>query len=119
MKFKNLSVFTLIVCLLLTCLPQTAFATESVVEEFEIPENAVYLSTAEDILALAENCISDAWSRDQVFVLKNDIDLSGTAFTSIPTFGGIFLGQGNTISGLRLSGEQNAQGFFHHFHIAQ
>lgn len=112
MKFKNLSVFTLLVCLLLTCFPQTAFATESNAEEFVIPADAVYLSTAEDILALAENCISDAWSRDQVFVLKNDIDLGGTAFTSIPTFGGIFLGQGYTISGLRLTGEVTAMGFF-------
>ena len=70
--------------------------------EFEIPEDAVYLATAEDLLALAENCISDAWSRDQVFVLKNDIDLTGVPFTSIPTFGGTFLGQGFTISGLTL-----------------
>ena len=119
MKFKNLRnklwACVLVVCLLLTGIPTTAFATESdeaEPEEFIIPEDAIYLSSPEDILNLAENCISDAWSRDKVFVLKNDIDLSGTEFTSIPTFGGTFLGQGFTVSGLRLTGEVTALGFF-------
>ena len=119
MKFKNLRnnlwACVLVVCLLLTGLPTTAFAAESdeaETEEVIIPEDAVYLSTPEDILKLAENCISDAWSWDKVVVLKNDIDLSGTEFTSIPTFGGTFLGQGFTVSGLRLTGEVNALGFF-------
>ena len=119
MKFKNLRnklwACVLVACLLLTGLPTTAFATESdeaESEEVVIPEAAVYLSTPEDILKLAENCISDAWSRDQVFVLKNDIDLSGTEFTSIPTFGGTFLGQGFTITGFRLNGQMSSYGFF-------
>ena len=120
MKFKNwrnkLWALVLITCLLLTSLPLTAFATESETEaeteEFVIPEDAVYLSSPEDILELAENCISDAWSRDKVFVLKNDINLSGVAFEGIPTFGGTFLGQGHIISGLKLTGEVTALGFF-------
>ena len=118
MKFKNwmkkLCVFVFIACLLLAAMPVAAFAaeTEGETEEIVIPEDAIYLSTTEDLLALAENCIRDAWSRDRVFVLNNDIDLSGTEFSSIPTFGGIFLGQGHTISGLRLTGEVSAMGFF-------
>lgn len=120
MKLKNLKnrlwAFALVVCLLLTGIPMAAFATESEaeaeIEEYVIPEDAIYLSSAADLLELAENCISDAWSRDKVFVLKNDIDLSGVAFASIPTFGGTFLGQGYTISGLRLTGEVTALGFF-------
>ena len=106
----------LIACFLLSGMPLTALAAESDgetrAEEFVIPEDAIYLSTPEDIRLLAENCVSDAWSREKVFVLKNDIDLTGAAFSPIPTFGGIFLGQGFAISGLRLSGEQDAQGFF-------
>ena len=109
---KRLWALAAICCLLLTCVPLAAVAEEEETAECEIPEDAVYLATAEDLLALAENCISDAWSRDQVFVLKNDIDLTGVPFTSIPTFGGTFLGQGFTISGLTLGAEQNAQGFF-------
>lgn len=89
---KKLWVCVLVVCLLLTGIPTAAFAAgsgEAEPDAFVIPGNAVYLSTPEDILKLAENCISDAWSRDQVFVLKNDIDLSGTEFAFIPTFGSI------------------------------
>ena len=108
-------VLALIGCLLLSGMP-AAFATESgaanEAEKFVIPEDAIYLSTPEDLLALAENCVSDAWSRGKVFVLQNDIDLSGVAFEPIPSFGGTFLGQGFTVSGLRLTGELNAQGFF-------
>ena len=113
---RSMWAFMLIACLLLCGMPVTAFADESdeetQTEAFVIPEDAIYLSTPEDLLELAKNCISDAWSRDKVFVLKNDIDLTGVAFTSIPTFGGTFLGQGYTISGLRLTGEVTAQGFF-------
>ena len=116
MKRKNRSnrlwAAALIVCMLLIHMPAAAFATEAEAEEFVIPGDAVYLASPEDILNLAENCVSDAWSRDKVFVLEGDIDLSGTEFSAIPTFGGIFLGQGHTVSGLRLTGEMTAQGFF-------
>ena len=107
---KRIPVLALLLCLLLSCMPTAVLAEET--EETPVFRETVSLSTAEDLLAMAENCISDAWSRDKIFVLEADIDLSGTAFASIPTFGGTFLGQGHTISGLRLSGEQNAQGFF-------
>ena len=106
----------LMVCLLTNILPVTVFAAEADEETevgaFVIPEDAVYLTTAEDLLALAENCVSDAWSRGKVVVLSNDIDLSGTAFDGIPTFGGTFLGQGYTVSGFELTQQQNAGGFF-------
>ena len=100
--------------LILSLLPLAAFAeeTQTAEETYDIPEDAIYLSTAEDILALAENCISDAWSRDKVFVLSNDIDLKGAGFEGIPTFGGTFLGQGYTISGLYLTKQQDVTGFF-------
>ena len=117
MKRKNLRkrlwAFALIVCLLLTGFPMTVFAEDSVAEaESVIPEGAIYLSDAVDFLELAENCVDDAWSRDKVFVLTDDIDLSGVEFTSIPTFGGTFLGQGYTVSGFRLTEVKDAVGFF-------
>ncbi len=120
MKLKNwmhrLWALGLIVCLLMTNLPTTVRATgseaEAETEEFVIPEDAVYLSAPEDILSLAENCVSDAWSRDKVVVLKNDIRLNDVDFEGIPTFGGTFLGQGFTVSGYRLTQQQNAVGFF-------
>ena len=119
MKHKNLMKLIcvlLTICLLLNNISLTAFATESEekteTQEFVIPEDAIYLSTAADVLKLAENCVSDAWSWDKVIVLKNDIDLRGSSFEGIPTFGGVFLGQGFTISGYHLTPQQNAVGFF-------
>lgn len=110
---KRLLMLALTMSVMFSCMGMAVFAAEDdETEEFVIPEDAVWLSTAEDILALAENCVSDAWSRDKVFVLKNDINLSGTAFAGIPTFGGTFLGQGFTISGYRLTQQQTALGFF-------
>ena len=96
---KRLCLLAVAVCMMLACMPLSAFAEEA--EEIVIPEDAIWLSTPEDILTLAENCVSDAWSRNKVVVLKNDIDLSGVDFVPIPTFGGTFLGQGFTVSGLR------------------
>ena len=113
---KQLCIFFLVAGLILPWIPSAAFAAETgeetETEEVVIPEDAIYLSTPEDILTLAESCISDAWSREKVFVLKNDIDLSGVGFGSIPSFGGTFLGQGFTITGFRLNGQMSAYGFF-------
>ena len=72
----------------------------------------VSLRTAEDLETLARNCSLDTWSQGKTVVLEQDIDLTGQAFTPIPTFGGTFLGQGHTISGVSLTGSGSTQGFF-------
>ena len=72
----------------------------------------VSLRTAEDLETLARNCSLDTWSQGKTVVLEQDIDLTGRAFTPIPTFGGTFLGQGHTISGVSLTGSGSTQGFF-------
>ena len=101
-----------VACLALGILPLAAMAEEeSEAQTYEIPQDAIYLSTPEDVLALAENCISDTWSRDKFVVLAKDIDMTGVDFISIPTFGGIFLGQGYTVRGLTLTGEYDDYGF--------
>ena len=112
-KIKKLLAGFLVLCLLLTCVPMYVFATtQEDAEESLIPEDAIYLSAPEDLLALAENCVSDTWSRGKTVVLEKDIDLTGVDFTPIPTFGGTFLGQDYVISGLNLHKEQSVVGFF-------
>lgn len=54
----------------------------------------------------------DSWSQGKTVYLEADIDLTGVDFTSIPTFGGTFQGQGHTISGLSLTGSGNVRGLF-------
>ena len=109
---NRLWAWILIGCILISGIPVAVSAEETEAEAPVIPEDAIYLSTAADILSLAENCVSDVWSRDKVVVLQNDISLNGIAFMGIPTFGGTFLGQGHTISGYRLTHQQSALGFF-------
>ena len=102
MKHKMKNVFSsclLAVCMMISLVPMITYAdpdTETVV----IPEDAIYLSTADDVLTLAENCIDDNWSIGKTVVLENDIDMSDVVFRGIPTFGGTFYGQGYVISGL-------------------
>lgn len=72
----------------------------------------IHLSTVQDLLALADSCRLDSWSVDRLVILDTDIDLTGTDFAGIPTFGGTFDGNGYTIRGLSLSKEGNVQGLF-------
>ena len=80
------------------------------------PENTVIItiSTAEDLCQLAKDCALDAWSRDKTVELAADLDLTGTDFTPIPTFGGVFEGRGHVISGLSLTGSGSTVGLFRH-----
>ena len=74
--------------------------------------DTVFVRTAEDLVQLAENCTLDSWSQGKTVVLTDDINLSGSGFTPIPTFGGTFDGQGHTISGLTITGSGNTRGLF-------
>lgn len=77
-----------------------------------VTDSAVHISTADELTAFAENCTLDTWSVGKIFVLDADIDLSGSDFSTIPTFGGTFFGQGHTISGLTLTGGSNSKALF-------
>ena len=90
-------------CLLSLLSPAALAAGES---------GSVHLRTAEDLETLARNCSLDTWSQGKTVILEQDIDLTGRTFSPIPTFGGTFLGQGHTISGVSLTGSGNTQGFF-------
>ena len=63
-------------------------------------------------MELSRRCSLDSWSRGKTVVLSADLDLSDVEFSSIPTFGGTFDGQGYTISGLTITGSGNVRGLF-------
>lgn len=75
-------------------------------------EQTVYIENTEDLKELSKNCSLDSWSRGVNVVLKNNINVSGSGFTSIPIFGGNFDGGGYTISGLSIKANEPVQGFF-------
>ncbi|MBS6366833.1 MAG: apolipoprotein A1/A4/E family protein, partial [Clostridiales bacterium] len=106
MKQKSSKLLSLLLAavLLLSLIAPAALAAGSA--------DVVYLRTAEDLAGLSRNCTLDSWSRGKTVYLEADIDLTGTDFAPIPTFGGIFEGQEHTISGLSLTGSGNVRGLF-------
>lgn len=75
-------------------------------------DQVIRISSNEDLKELAKNCTLDTWSRDKVVILDTDLDFTSEGITLIPTFGGIFLGQGHTIKGFVIEGTSNNIGFF-------
>lgn len=73
--------------------------------EGQAPENGavVVIRTAADLLELAQNSTSDAYSRNRTFALQNDIDLSGVEFAPIAIFAGVFEGNHHRITGLEMA----------------
>lgn len=72
----------------------------------------VNISSVEDLLALSQSCSLDTWSQGRTVVLTADLNLTGSDFAPIPSFGGTFLGEGHTISGLKLTEDGSCVGLF-------
>lgn len=107
---KRISALALCLLLLLgTVLPVCA-AEKKETEESEPIE--ITIASPAALLALAENCRLDTYSRNLVVYLAGDLDLSGMAFESIPIFSGTFDGRGHTISGLSVTADGSVQGLF-------
>ncbi|MBR6155869.1 MAG: hypothetical protein IKQ27_02845 [Lachnospiraceae bacterium] len=72
----------------------------------------IEIKTAEDLIALAEQCHIDSFSADKDVVLTEDIRLGGSSFTTIPIFCGHFDGNGHTVYGVNYGGDGYVTGFF-------
>jgi len=93
--------------------PSEVSVTEPDGEEEVIIYETIEINTTADLLALAENCYVDSWSKNKSVVLKTDIDLKDVKdFRAIPVFSGIFDGEGHTISGFNHTGVGYVTGFF-------
>ena len=123
MKKKILSLL-LALCLVMALVPMTAFAEETLVDNWEgtadtswytsAPDASEYhISTAEQLAGLAQLVNADPGTTNfagKTFYLENDLDLSGHEWISIGTvlggdypeysFCGVFDGQGHVISNL-------------------
>lgn len=101
-KYLRRAVACLLSLLLCAQLTAPAFAAGS----------TIYIDSADDLLALAENCSLDTWSQGKTVVLQADISLGSIDCAPIPTFGGTFDGGGHTISGMNLTGSLSPAGLF-------
>ena len=72
----------------------------------------VSVSTEEELAQLAENCGLDIWSGDKYVTLENDIELQEHRNLMIPSFNGIFEGNGHKISNLQIDDPGSAVGLF-------
>lgn len=70
-------------------------------ESYEI----VTIKTVKEFQEFARNCRYDTWSRNKNVVLEADLDFSKEDFEPVRTFGGIFDGNGHTISGISITGD--------------
>ena len=102
---RRLPALLLALCLLVCPTVPVAYAAQEATGVITISNEAEFRS-------FAKNCALDTWSQGKTVRLAADLDLSGTEFTPIPTFGGTFLGQNHTISGLRISAAGSVQGLF-------
>ena len=78
----------------------------------EETKECIEIHTAEDLIALAEQCHIDSFSAGKDVVLMEDIRLGGSGFTTIPIFCGHFEGNDHTISGYDFGGDGYVTGFF-------
>ncbi len=83
-----------------------------VMQAFADGDGAIHIKSAEDLQELARSCTLDSWSRGKTVVLDNDIVLESDDALPIPTFGGIFRGNGYTISGLSITQSVSPAGLF-------
>lgn len=83
------------------------YQQETEAEQYE----TIYIDSVEKLQELAELCAYDAWSRDKYVLLEADLELAGRELV-IPVFGGIFDGQGHTVSGLEITQEGSQMGLF-------
>lgn len=78
----------------------------------EIEWEEIYIDSVDDLQKFSRDCWLDKWSQNKKIYLSKDLDLTGSDFESIPTFGGYFNGQGHTISGLSIKDSVSYTGLF-------
>ncbi|MCM1525340.1 MAG: hypothetical protein NC120_12890, partial [Ruminococcus sp.] len=70
----------------------------------------IEINSAEDFLEFAESCTLDSNTRGKRYILCCNLILSD--FKPIPTFSGIFDGNGHSITGIRIESSGSEQGLF-------
>ncbi len=75
-------------------------------------DETIYINNAQELMALADKCSLDTFSIGKTVQLTADIDLVNVDFISIPSFGGIFDGNGHTIKNIKLTNAGSNLGLF-------
>jgi hypothetical protein len=81
-----------------------------------IPETIeeITIGSADEFLDFASKCTLDTWSVNKKVTLTEDISLGGKDFGGIPSFGGVFDGQGHSLTGVSIKSGLSYVGLFVH-----
>lgn len=105
-------IFTaLLAAVLLLSIPIPVWAEEAEDDPAPVMET-ITIANADDFLAFAHSCVLDSWSQNKQVILEADIDLERAEGLPIPTFGGIFDGNGHSITGLKITQAVTPAGLF-------
>lgn len=77
-----------------------------------VDPSSITISSVDEFMSFVSKCSLDTWSENKTVILKNDLDLGGMDFNSIPIFSGTFDGAGHSIIGINISSAGSEQGFF-------
>ena len=76
------------------------------------PTDTIYINSVSDLLAFADKCGFDQWSKGKTVILQEDLSLEDTEWAPVASFSGAFKGNGHTISDVSLIGAYSPAGFF-------
>ncbi len=99
---KKLLSLGLLLALVFSCAAPAALAEE----------RTLHISDADGLRQLARDCTLDSYSVGLTVLLDADIDLGEEEFTPIPSFSGLFDGQGHTVSHMVTATDGSHQGMF-------
>lgn len=74
--------------------------------------DTIYINSVSDLLAFADKCGFDQWSKGKTVILQEDLSLEDTEWAPVASFSGAFKGNGHTISDVSLVGAYSPAGFF-------
>jgi len=101
MKKSNRAISMVIIFVLLFNMVPT-FGNNPVIE----------ITNVDDLMDFSKACTYDVYSRNLIVELQSDLDLTDVNFIAIPSFSGVFDGNGHTINGLNITLSSSDQGLF-------
>ena len=71
---------------------------DSDIINYTVIDEVIEITDMNDFSNMIQGCYLDAWSRNKLFVLKNDIVITDANYSGVPYFNGIFDGGGHKIT---------------------
>lgn len=99
--FAGITAMTVLLCMLAPLIPNVY-----------ADGNTVTISNAKEFKEFAKKCTLDEWSEGKTVELTKDIDFGKSGFSTVPTFGGTFNGNGHTLSGIEIEVKGSHYGVF-------